>query len=149
MMRKALIVSLFLISGCFKYVPLTEGYEQIEKGNRLRTEFIEAESFQLSDITVHNIIALDGEYVRQDNSDLILSAFWLDSSLREVGFPGDGWSVRIPISNISRLEVKELDWWRTTAVVLGVFLGTYLGWEATNSSPGSGDNPGDGGSIIR
>ncbi len=148
-MRGVLFASLVLLSGCFKYVPVTGGYDQIEQGSELRADFIEGESFDLSDLTVHNIVGMDAEFVRQDNSDLIFSAFWLDSSVRDVGFPGDGWSVRIPISNISQVELKKIDWWRSTGIVAGFLIASYFGWDAVRGGRGDGGEipPGDGGVV--
>ena len=147
-MRGVLFASLILLFGCYKYVPVSVGeYEQIQQGRELRTQFIEEESFDLFDVTVHNIVAIDAEFVRLDRSTMIMSAFWLDSSIRDVGFAGDGWTVRIPISNISQMSIKEFDWWRTGAVLAGGFIASYLGWKGMQGALGDGGeiSPGEGG----
>ena len=150
-MRKVLFAFFLLLStaGCFRYVPVEGGYGQVKKGSEVRARFAQDQSFDLSDITVHNIMGMDAEFVRADNSDVVMSAFWLDSSVREVGFPGDGWSVRVPVSNIASMDVKRVDWLKTTGVVLGFFVASYFGWEAMHGSPGDGDDPGNDGGVIR
>ena len=151
-MRKAFLLGLLFLlgpAGCYHYVPVTGGYDQIKQGQVVRAGLVEEESFTLSDLTVHNITGIDGEFVRADPSDLILSALWLDSSLRDVGFPGDGWSVRIPISNVARFEIKRLDRWRTAGLVAAILLGTHFGWQATMGGPGDDTGGGGSGGTVR
>ena len=134
---------ILLLSGCFEYVEVQGGYSQIARGSEVRTRLVEPESIMLGDITAHDIVGMDGEFVRADDSDMVLSAFWLDSAIREVGFPGDGWSVRIPLSNIAKFEIKKLNRWRTVGAVVGLFVASYFGWE-TLGGGASGEND-DGG----
>ena len=54
---------------------------------KLRAYFIEDQSVDLHDVTAHNITAMDVEFVRQEDGELVLSAFYLDSSARDAGLP--------------------------------------------------------------
>lgn len=67
----------------------------------------------------------------------------LDSSSRGIGYPGGGWTIRLPMSSITRLEAKRFDAWSTVGLVAAGVATSWLGWEALGG--GSGDNgPPDG-----
>ena len=95
-MRGLLLVSILFLGGCYKYVPLEVPTNTVERGTELRAYFIEDQSVDLHDVTAHNITAMDVEFVRQEDGELVLSAFYLDSSARDAGYLGNGWTVRVP-----------------------------------------------------
>ena len=66
-------------------------------------------SFQLTQFTVYNITRLDGEMVSREAGEVILSATWMDS-VTDVGFDGEGWTLRIPESNVTALDLKRVSW---------------------------------------
>jgi hypothetical protein len=97
--------------------------------------------FELAQITVNNIDQVEGEMVRLDSGALVLSATWLQAVTGN-GYAGNGWTVRIPESNLAGFEEKRLSWWRTGAIIAGVAVGTWLGFDALGISPGSGGGGG-------
>lgn len=148
-MRRLVLVLLAVLGGCFRYAPPPDGLDQVKRGTVVRARFVEEEVIRLRDVTAHNVIGLEGEFVREDNSDLVVSAFWLDSSVRQAGFPGEGWTVRFPLSNIASIEVRRLDLLRTALAVAGVFMGSYLVWDALGGGEGRGAHHPGGGSQTR
>jgi hypothetical protein len=153
-MRRLVFVMLPVLGACFHYVPLTDTsltdeLDRVERGSPVRTQFVNEESVQLGDMTVQHIVSMDAEFVRKDNSDVVLSAFWLDSSVRQDGFPGDGWTVRIPIGNIANFQLKKLSVWRTGVVLAGAVLGSYLAWEGFTGGGSSGAGGNGGGGVSR
>ena len=133
---------LLATGGCFRYVP--EGGESPTRGSPIRLQLETPTSFELTQFTVNNITTVNGELVRRDAGDVILSATWLESTAA-VGFDGESRTLRIPESNVAVFEFKRVSWWQTGAVVLGGALGTILGFNALNSEGGGG---GGGGSVI-
>lgn len=45
------------------------------------------------------------------------------------GFPGEASTLRIPETNMNKLEVKRFSWWRTGIVILGGAVGTLSGFD--------------------
>lgn len=140
-MRSILLLGLAL-GGCYHYVPAaTLAHPQ---GTPVRAYLTTLSAFELPQYTVSNVDRVEGEVIRQDAGDLVLSATWVQAAMG-AGFPGQGWTVRIPEANVSRFEVKRFSWWRTGAVVAGLVAGTWLGFEAVGVSPfGGGGGGGTG-----
>ncbi len=141
-MRALLLASLFLVGGCYKYVPVQVSYEDLVMGTPVRAHMDNGESVDLREYTAHNIVSMNAEFVRLDDSELVLSAMWLDSSTNGVGYPGGGWTVRIPTASVSLLEQKKFDIWRTSALVAAIGAATYLGFDAILGDSG-GSNGGE------
>ena len=113
------------------------------RGSPIRLHLERPTSFQLTQFAVNNITGVDGEMVSREAGEVILSATWLDS-VTDVGFDGEGWTLRIPESNVTALELKRVSWWRTGAAVLGGVLVTILGFDiAGTGTEGSGGGGGD------
>jgi hypothetical protein len=135
-----LVAILTVTEGCFHYVP--EGDIALTRGTPIRLHLERPASFELTRVTVNSVITVNGEMVRREAGDVILSATWLDASIGD-GFPGDGSTLRIPEINVNKLEVKRFSWWRTGIVVLGGALGTFLGFDLLGTgSEGSGGSGG-------
>ena len=143
--------SVFLLSalwlatgGCFQYVP--EIQTTSTRGTAIRVHLETPASFALTQFTVNNITTVNGELVRHDAGDVIISATWLDATIGD-GFNGEGWTVRIPESNITGIEVKELSWWRTGAALAGIAAATVFLFDAFGTGTegsgggGGGTNP--------
>ena len=128
-----------MLAGCFHYVAAPT-LEQ-PQGTPVRAHLESLGSFELAQITVNNIDQVDGEMVRRDQGDLILSASWLEAVTGN-GYQGNGWTVRIPEANVASFELKRFSWWRTGVVIGGIALGTWLGFEALGVGPFGGDNGG-------
>ena len=134
------------LAGCYHYVSTpTTSHPQ---GTPLRANLASMASFELAQVTVNNIDRVEGEMVRVDGGgDLILSATWLQAVTGN-GYPGNGWTVRIPGANVAGVEMKKISWWRTGAVIGGFMAATWLGFEALGVGPFGGDGGGPGGPIL-
>jgi len=133
-MRRLVFVTLFLLVGCHKFVPLEGPTSSLERGAELRAFFSEGQSIDLHDVTAHNITSMDVEFVRQEGSELVFSAFYLDSSSRSGGYLGNGSTVRVPAESISDIQVKKFDIWLTTGILAVAILASYLSWDAIAGS---------------
>ena len=81
--------------------------------------------------------------VRREAGDVILSATWLDA-ISGVGFDGEGWTLRVPETNITGLELKRVSWLRTGVALFGGALVTIFGFDLLGTgSEGSGGGGGD------
>ncbi len=138
-------VLLWAGTGCYHYVPVQVITHP--QGTPVRARLNTLSSFELAGITVNNINLVDGEMVRVDAGDLVLSATWLEA-ITANGFVGNGWTVRIPEANVTSFELKRLSWWRTGAVVGGFAIATLLGFDALGVGPSGGDGGGGGGPIL-
>ncbi len=146
-MRRLLFVSLTLLSGCYKYVPVEAGAPQLARGDPIRAH-LDAASVDLEEVTVHNIRSVDAEVVQLNGSELIVSALWLDSNTPGIGYPGEGWTVQLPRTSVVSIDRKVFDVWRTAVVIGGAVLATYFGWDSL-SGTSTGTDISDGGGSIR
>ena len=136
-----LVTLLFVTQGCFHYVP--EGEVAPSRGTPIRLHLERPASFELTQFTVNNVTAVNGEMVRREAGDVILSATWLDAAIGD-GFAGEGWTLRVPETNVSALEVKQLSWWQTGVAVLGGALITFFGFDVLGTgSEGSAGGRGN------
>lgn len=133
------MASLWALAGCYHYVPTVA--TAAPQGTPVRAHLDEMAAFELSQMTVNNIDQVEGEMVRVDSGDLILSATWLQAVTGN-GYPGNGWTVRIPEANVTAVEERRLSWWRTGLVVAGAAVGTWLGFDALGLGPTSGNGGG-------
>ncbi len=132
-----LMTLLLATEGCFQYV--SESEVTPTRGSPIRVHLERPSSFELTRVTVNNVTTVNGELVRREAGDVILSATWLDASIGD-GFDGEGWTLRIPETNVSALEVKRISWWQTGIAVLGGAVVTFFGWDllGTGTSGGGG-----------
>lgn len=136
-----LLMALLLgAEGCFSYV--AESELTPTRGTPIRVHLERPASFELTRLTVNNVIIVSGELVDRNGGDVVLSATWLETDLGG-GFDGEGWTLRIPDTNVSALEVKKFSWWRTGVAVLGTAAATIFGFDALGG--GSGGEGGGGG----
>ncbi len=133
---------LFATEGCFSYVADSELTPT--RGTPIRVYLERPASFELTRVTVNNVTIVSGELVRRDAGDVVLSATWLDTDLGG-GFDGEGWTLQIPETNVSALEVKQFSWWRTGIAVLGVAAATFFGFDSLGSGSSGGSGGGGGG----
>ena len=146
-MRAAWFVSLILLGGCYKYVPVGAGAPQLVRGDPIRAH-LDGASVDLEEVTVHNIRSVDAEVVESGGSELVVSALWLDSETPDVGYPGEGWTVQLPRASVVSVERRVFDLWRTAVVIGGAALATYFGWDSL-AGTSSGTGIGDGGGNTR
>jgi hypothetical protein len=116
------------------------------QGTPLRARLATMSSFELAAITVNNIDQVEGEMVRFDGSDVVLSATWL-RAVTGNGYIGNGWTVRIPQANVTSVEQKRFSWWRSGIVIGALVAGTTLGFEALGVNIYGGVVGGGGGSA--
>lgn len=136
-------VALFLsLPGCYHYVP--EAGRALTQGTPVRIRLQTPQSFELASMTVHNVGAVTAEMIREENDEVVVSTLWLDA-LAGPGFSGENWTYRIARGNIASLEIRTLSAWRTFAVVAGVFLATYVGFDALQGSDAGTGGSGNGG----
>jgi hypothetical protein len=141
------VIALALLgaAGCYHYVPATVTMER--QGAPLRTRLNTMAAFELSAITVNNIDVVEGEMVRVDGGDLVLSATWLQAVTGN-GFPGNGWTVRIPESNVASVERRSFSWWRSGIVIGAIGAMTYWGFESLGFGSGGSGGGGGGGPPL-
>jgi len=131
-----LVAILSVTDGCFHYVP--ESDIALTRETPIRLHLEHPASFELTRVTANSVITVNGEMVRREAGDVILSATWLDAKIGD-GFPGEASTLRIPETNVNKLEVKRFSWWRTGIVVLGGAVGTFLGFDVLGTgSEGTG-----------
>ena len=133
------LVAVAIASGCYHFVPLAP--TEAPQGTPVRARLNTMSDFELAQITVNNIDQVEGEMVQLASDSLVLSATWLQAVTGN-GYAGNGWTVRIPESNLEGFEQKKLSWWRTGLVVGGLAVGTWLGFDALGLSPSSGSGGG-------
>jgi len=135
------LTAVWALAGCYHYVPAVATTSP--QGTPVRAQLDTLSAFELAQFTVNNIDLVEGELVRVDAGDLVLSATWVQA-ITGNGYPGNGWTVRIPETNVTAFEQRRLSWWRTTIVVVGVAIGTYLGFDALGVGESSGSGGGGG-----
>jgi len=132
-------VAFWALAGCYHYVPASASTSP--QGTPVRARLDTLSAFELAQFTVNNIDEVQGEVVRVEAGDVILSATWLQAVTGN-GFPGNGWTVRIPEANVTAFEQRRLSWWRTAIVVGGLAVGTYLGFDALGLTGSEGGGAG-------
>ncbi len=137
----SLVALLFVTEGCFQYIPGSDVAPV--RGTPIRLHLERPASFELTQVTVNNITGVEGELVAREGGNVILSATWLTSGASPgTGFDGEGWTLRIPETNVTSFELKRLSWWRTGAVLLGGGIATFFGFDALGTGDeGSGGVP--------
>lgn len=140
--RALALALLVATTGCYHYVP--EAGAPLPQGTPIRVRLAQPQSFELSALTAHNIGAVTGEWIREENGEVVLSALWLDAVTGE-GFDGSAWTFRIPRDDVAQLSIRKVSPWRTAAVVAGGIVATWLGWEALRGTPGTGGSGDTGG----
>jgi hypothetical protein len=138
------LLALWAAAGCYHYVPAVATASP--QGTPVRAHLDTPAAFELSQVTVNNIGQVEGEVVRVDAGDLVLSATWLQA-ITGNGYPGNGWTVRIPETNVTGFEQRRLSWWRTGIVIAGGVVGTWLGFEAVGLGPNFGGGGGGTGTT--
>lgn len=139
-MRLIALVLLFSVplSGCFTYVPVTNAPS---KAARVRVQLSAPLDFKLLDLTANDVIMAEGEMVRSDEREVILSAMELRA---RSGYPfaARGESITIPRERIAAVQQQKVSVTRT--LLLGGVMAAVasLAGRLATSNGGSG---GDGG----
>ncbi len=130
------------LGACYTYVPAEVGAPT--RGTTVRTRLEGEPTYEVGDRRIHDIAAVEGEVIAWEPDTLALSA----AEVLGVGgesFAGQGYTVRLPLAQISGLTIKRLDKARTILLALGTALAAVLAQQALSNGFGSGDGPGGGG----
>lgn len=132
------------LNGCYSYVPSRTGIGG--PGSRVRVYLTEPQSVRLTEISANDVVRITGEVVRADSSDLVLSA-WLLNSRSGYEHVGRGETVAVPRRNVQAVDRNTLSAVRTAGLVgivamLGVLTGVALANGASRGEgPPGGGNP--------
>lgn len=140
-----LLALLFATEGCFSFVQESELAPT--RGSPIRVHLERPASFELTRVTVNDVTTVNGELVSRADGEVVLSATWLDTVFGD-GYDGEGWTLRIPETNVSALEVKQFSWWRTGAVLFAGGFATFFGFDALGTGSGGSDGGGGGGQQL-
>ena len=149
-MKKSLFALLALstwiaVSGCYHYVP--DGAGRLAQGTPIRVNLAPPASFELPDLTAHNVQRVDAEVVRDGDDALVVSARWL-GAVTGAGYSGRNFTFTLEHSGIRSVELRRVSWWRTAIVLAGGAVGTWLGFDLLGGES-NGGGPGDTGGSTR
>jgi hypothetical protein len=130
--KLAMGLSLFLLSGCFVYVPVDLGVLPVGGSVRVQVEERRDATFRASSGSAQ----LSGILVRENPTDVVLRVPLAVGS-------EFGQELTIPISSIVRIETREMDGKRSALLGVGV-LGATAGIMAIIARPGGKLSAGSG-----
>lgn len=136
----AALLLCLLLNGCFTYAPTqsTPG-----RAARVRVALASPADFRLTEYTANEVVVADGELVRADDREVVLSATRLQAR-SGYEFVGHGETLTIPRSNVASLQRKRIAPLQSVllagAVAAVVVLTTQL-FEALNGGGGGGEKP--------
>lgn len=106
-----------LASGaCFAYVPAREGLTP-KPGSEIRVQMAVPADFQIGEVTIHDVSAVEGNVYQSNGDSLALWSQWLHSRVGK--YQGGGAVLFIPRSAVRVLEERRLNA-RKTGVGLAV-----------------------------
>ncbi len=139
--RVTALVALTTLAACQHYVPTT--IEQTERPQRVRVHLSNPVSVELLDITAHNATLIDGEVVRWDDEELVLSVWWIEGPGNSE-YRGQGETAVIPRSHIAAIEAREISVGKSLALAGMVVLVTIVGVGTLTATGGSGSGSENG-----
>ena len=139
-MRKtaAVMIPLFLLSGCYGYLP-TKG-RPLQQSLGVQVFLNTPQDVRLSQVTANNVSMVQGEVVQADAQEVVVSATLLTTSS---GYEqlGENATVHIPRSNVKQLNERHLSYVRTLGIGAVVVLLTAL---VRGQVQGGGERDGGG-----
>lgn len=93
-----------LLNGCFTYAPVQNAPGPAA---RVRVQLAAPTDFRLADLTANEVVVADGEMVRADDREIVMSAMRLQAR-SGYEFVGRGETLTIPRSNIVSLQRKRI-----------------------------------------
>jgi hypothetical protein len=129
-----------LLNGCFSYaaVQSTPG-----RAARVRVQLASPADFRLAEFTANEVVVADGEMVRADEQELVMSVLRLQAR-SGYEFVGRGETITIPRSNIVSLQRKRIAPLQSAllagAVVAIVVLTTRI-FDAVSTGGEGGEKP--------
>lgn len=136
----ALVLLCALLSGCFTYGPARNAPGQAA---RVRLTLSSPADFRLADFTANEVVVVEGEIVRADTQEVVLSALELRAR-SGYEFIGQGATLTIPRSNVAALETRRISPWRS-ALVAGALVAVMTLTEKLIGVVAGDDNGGGGG----
>jgi len=130
-------------AACYTYLPAEIGGPT--RGVTIRTEVQDHPTLQVGDRTIHDVTQLDGQVIRWEPDTLALSASGVHSF--EQGYPGNGYTVRLSLTDITSISVKRLDTRRTLLLALGTIAAAIVAQQSLGGGAASSDNPPGGGVV--
>lgn len=128
-------------TACYRYVPLQSDAPPLSLGEEVRAYLSEPDRVRLQHVTAENVVRVDGEFVDQDDSRLVLSAFWLKAGTG-LEFKGVGETVELKRSSITTVERKKFSAIATAVVSAALVAVAVLGGVALGGGGFGSEPPG-------
>jgi hypothetical protein len=137
----ALLLGTLALGGCFSYAPVSPATVP-PPATAVRVRLSRPMDFPISDVTVRDVVELQGEVVQSQDTSMLLSVFGLRSQTG-YGVDASGETVAFPRTAVVGLSQKRISPWRS-AVFVGVIVAGAVGLKATGVAGGlsSGGNHG-------
>jgi hypothetical protein len=131
-----------VLGGCYSYGPHRGG--ELPQATKVRVHLSSTVDVRLPEVTANNVALLEGEIVRADSAELVISAsmVWSNSGYEQLG---QGATVAIPVSKIGSIEARRFDVLRTAGLA-GLVVGGTAATFAANTGGGVRGGGGGGGS---
>lgn len=135
----ALVLLCTLLSGCFTYSPTqkTPG-----RAARVRVTLASPADFRLAEFTANEVVVAEGEIVRVDSAEVVLSALELRAR-SGYEFVGNGETLTIARGNVAVLETRRISAWRSALVAAALVVVMTMTEKLIGLA--SGDDGGGGG----
>lgn len=128
------VLSLFLLNGCFAYVPVRG--ESPAPGARVQVQLNSPQEVRAGEVTANDVVEIRGEVVAADSVQLLLSAFGL-TSRSGIEHLATGQTTPVPRLNIARIRESRISTLRTAALAGMALLGGTI-FVATVANPRGG-----------
>ena len=129
-----------VLSACFGYAPLKEASPAPARATPIRAYLRTPASIPLTDVTVNNVVVVDGEFVSWQDGELTLSATWVQVA-DGLEHKAIGETVVLDSAQLDRVERRVISAPRTFGLVgLGALV-SVLASTALVGGAGGGGNP--------
>ena len=133
-MRKTalLLLCVLPLNGCFAYVP-SQG-QALRQGQAVQVFLNTPQDVRLADVTANNVVRVDGEIVRLDTAQLVMSATLLTQA-SGIDQLGQNATVVIPRGHVDHIQEKRFSVLRSAGLVGLAALVTALTAGAVSGGP--------------
>ncbi|HEX2189752.1 MAG TPA: hypothetical protein VHG51_12675 [Longimicrobiaceae bacterium] len=129
-----------LLGGCLSYAPAGDAPR---RASRVRVTLVSPADFRLTEFTANEVVTAEGEMVRMDEEEVVLSAVELRAR-SGYEFVGRGETLTIPRSNVARIETQRVSVARSALLAGVVVLVMTLAERVIGLGTGGGDGDGGG-----
>jgi len=138
----ALLLGTLALGGCFSYAPVSPATTP-PPATSVRVRLSRPMDFPISDVTVRDVVELQGEVVQSQDTSMMLSVFGLRSQTG-YGVDASGETVAFPRTAVVGLSQKRISPWRS-AVFAGLVVAGAVALKATGVAGGlsNGGNNGN------